>query len=228
MAGRNSTYLLHAAMVKAKSLGSPAADPRHVLLILLDSRPDDPARRALEAAGISADKVRAVTGRSRRRGVVSNPALIRVDGFAQAWRPAGETEQRQRQIISWRCAGIPSSGWMIGILGASSCGHSRPKEQRSPQVRYRAGIGRGSRSGSRSLVRISTLRSLCSRSGIPWAAIRGGGSTTGHRAQRSRSPRMASIWSRSSPTYSPLDNAAAEPTTGTGGEGRGGERDISK
>jgi hypothetical protein len=37
------------------------------------------------------------------------------------------------------------------------------------------------------------------------------GSTTGHRAQRSCSPRMALIWSRSPPTQSPLDAAVANP-----------------
>ena len=98
MARRNSTYLLRAAMVKARSLRSAAAGPRHLLLVLLDSGPGDPAHRALAAAGISADKVRGVTGRSRRRGVSSSPALIRVDGFAQGLatgrgdRPATTTD----------------------------------------------------------------------------------------------------------------------------------------
>lgn len=83
MMARVRRDLFHEAMTTAQSLRSPGAGPRHLVLVLLAGPVADPARRALESVGLSPDQIRGVGGRTRRKGVVASPALMRVDGFAR-------------------------------------------------------------------------------------------------------------------------------------------------
>lgn len=111
--------------------------PEHALLAILRGDADNPARRALDQAGLSAKTVEGFIDKLHRAppgpvqpspdgSTTPNPAWYvvygRAEGFASALS-AGEVESVHR---SWRCSGTPRSGCSPSTKACPASGSWRP------------------------------------------------------------------------------------------------------